>query len=245
MVYPCKHCGREYKEKFNHDRHVQTCEFLSKTRREQDNEIDSNEKLPTPKEMFLLIQELSIRVNKLEKENVELKNSVKRKVKFNDILNQTSKPDFHFNNWCDMMLTRVENHLDTVYKNDLLTATNELFTHFIDNYADKLPLRAYDIKPNSFYIYDVDKTWTIISTADFDRLLGRISHKFLVDFNRCWFQVYNERMAKEESYKEMYMDYYKKILGGDKISDESRYSRIRHYIYGKIKKNIKSSCVEE
>jgi len=43
----------------------------------------------------------------------------------------------------------------------------------------------------------------------------------------------------------MYIDYYKKILGGERISDESRYNRIRHHIYGKIKKNIKSMCSNE
>ena len=85
MVHICKFCNREYKEKFNHDRHAQTCEFLSKTRREQDNEIDRFEKLPTQKEMFLLIQELSRRITKLEKENSQLKGSIKRKLKFNDI----------------------------------------------------------------------------------------------------------------------------------------------------------------
>jgi hypothetical protein len=245
MVHTCKYCGREYREKFNHDRHSQTCEFLSKTRREQDNEIDSFEKLPTPKEMFLLIQELSIRVNKLEKENAELKGSIKRKLKFNDILTQTAKPEFNLNTWIEKLFQNVEHYLDTVYKNDLLHATTELFNHFIEKYQDKLPIRAYDIKPNSFYIYDSDCSWTHITNSDFDKILGRISHHFLVEFNRCWFQINHDKISKEESYKEMYMDYYRKILGGERVSDESRYNRIRNHIYGKIKKNIRSTCIEE
>jgi len=245
MVYTCKFCGREYKEKFNHDRHSQTCEFLSKTRREQDREIDAFEKLPSQRDLFLLIQELSIRVTKLEKENNELKGSIKRKLKFNDILNQTSKPEFQFDVWTDMLLDNVERYLDTVYTHDLLSATNELFQHFIDSYKDKLPIRAYDIKPNAFYIYDSDGTWTPISHQDFDKVLARISHRFLVEFNRCWCVVNRERIEKEENYKIMYMDYYRKILGGERLSDESRYHRIRQSMYGKIKKNIRSTCIEE
>lgn len=243
--YCCRFCNREYKEKFNHDRHIQTCEFLSKTRREQDNEIDSYERIPSPKEMFSLIQELSIRINKLEKENTELKNSVKRKLKFNDILNRNSKPSFHFVEWTDMLLNSVEYYLDNVYNKDLLTATTELFIKFIDEHNDKLPIRAYDIKPNAFYIYDSDGAWTPFSNPDFDKLLARISHRFLVEFNKSWFVVNREKMEKEESYKIMYMDYYRKILGGERVSDESRYSRIRHNIYNKIKKNIRSTCIEE
>ena len=245
--HTCKFCNRLYKQKFNHDRHIQTCEFLSKTRREQDNEIDSFEKIPSQREMFLLIQELSVRVNKLEKENSELKNSIKIKVKrnFNEILQQTPKPEFEFDTWSTMLLNDVEKYLNMVYSNDLLFATTELLNTFIDNYGDKLPIRAYDIKPNTFYVYDANKTWTAVTNRDFDKLLARISHRFLVEFNRCWYLINMEKMEREESYKLMYMDYYRKILGGERMSDESRYHRIRHHIYNKIKKNIKSSCTEE
>ncbi len=245
MVHNCKFCGREYKEKFNHDRHAQTCEFLSKTRREQDNEIDSFEKLPNQKEMFLLIQELSIRITKLEKENSQLKGSIKRKLKFNDILNHNVKPEFQYKMWSDMLLDSVNKYLNTVYNNDLLSATNELFNHFIDVYNEKLPIRAYDIKPNTFYIYDQDGTWTHISNSDFDKMLARISHRFLVEFNSCWCIVNREKIETMDNYKEMYINYYRKILGGERVSDESRYSRIRNHIYGKIKRNIKSVCTEQ
>jgi hypothetical protein len=245
MVYTCKFCSRDYKEKFNHDRHTQTCEFLSKTRREQDNEIDSFEKLPTQKEMFLLVQQLSIRITKLEKENSQLKGSIKRKMNFNDILNQNIKPEFQYKIWCDILIDNVEKFLDKVYNSNLLNATNDLFTYFIDNYNDRLPIRAYDIKPNIFYIYDEDETWTSISTSEFDKLLARISHKFLVEFNRCWCVVNREKIETMDIYKELYMDYYRKILGGDRISDETRYTRIRQHIYAKIKRNIRSSCIEE
>lgn len=245
--YTCKFCSREYKLKCNHDRHVQTCEFLSKSKCEQDNELDSIEKIPTQRELFLLIQELSMRIEKLEKENKELKNSVKIKVKrnFSDILSKEPKPNFHFKDWVSMLLNNVEKHLESVYNNDLLYATNELFDYFIEENADNLPIRAYDIKSNIFYIYDIDQSWIQFSNTDFDKLLSSISHHFLVEFNRCWCLINHDRISKEESYKLMYIDYYKKILGGDRLSDENRYKRIRHLIYNKIKKNIRSYCSDD
>jgi hypothetical protein len=246
MVYNCKFCGREYKEKFNHDRHAQTCEFLSKSRREQQNEIDAFEKLPTQREMFLLVQDLSIRITKLEKENTELKQSVKRKLKFHDILNQATKPEFTFETWTDMLLDHVEKFLVTVFHHDLLYASVELFQHFLDTYEDRLPIRAYDVKPNKLYIYDTDNVWTPITTEDFNKVLARISHRFLVEFNRCWFMVHREKIETEEEYKNMYMNYYLKILGGDREGgDELRYQKIRSKLYGKLKKNIRSTCIDE
>jgi hypothetical protein len=49
--YQCCFCKREYKEKYNYERHYVCCEFLCKTRRQQINEIDSIEKIPSQKEM--------------------------------------------------------------------------------------------------------------------------------------------------------------------------------------------------
>jgi len=246
MVYNCKHCNREYKEKFNHDRHIQTCEFLSKSKREQDNEIDAFEKVPTQREMFLLIQELSIRINKLEKENALLKNSVKgrEKRKFSDILLQIPKPSMELNSWVLILLDSVDQYLDTVFKKDLCRATIDLFVKTIDDKVNEIPLRAYDIKPNALYTYDSEK-WIQLSNEDFDKILARISHRFLVEFNRCWCIVNKEKIEKTEEYQKMYTEYYLKILGGDKVSDDIRYKKIRCAIYNTIKKNIKSSSIEE
>ena len=145
-----------------------------------------------------------------------------------------------------MLLNNVDKYLEKVFSHDLQSGISDLFLELIDNYGDKLPIRAYDIKPNTFYIYDAaDNTWTMIINSDFDILLARISHRFLVEFNRCWFIENREKIEREESYKTMYTDYYMKILGGERISDDKRNKSIRQLIYNKIKKNIKSSCIDE
>uniref|UniRef100_A0A6C0JKT7 Uncharacterized protein n=1 Tax=viral metagenome TaxID=1070528 RepID=A0A6C0JKT7_9ZZZZ len=242
----CKYCNRGYKQKFNLDRHVQTCEFLSKSKREQDNEIDSYEKLPTQKEMFLLIQELSLRIGKIEKENADLKNSVRVKIKrnFNDILNESSKPDISYNEFIELLLNSVENYLDIVFNTNLLKGIYDLFTHFIEKYDDKLPIRSYDVKPNKFYIYDTNKKWVLLSNSDIDHLIASISYRFLVEFNRCWYLVNKDKIENEETYKIMYMNYYLKILGGDRMNDEKRNTQVRSFIYNKLKRNIRSQCLE-
>jgi hypothetical protein len=240
-THQCKFCLRDYKIKFNRDRHSQTCEFLSKNRKEQDNDIDSFEKLPSQREMFSLIQELSIRINKLEKENAKLKNSVKIREKrdFNDILNETNRPHISLDDWINTLLDSVEQKLEVVYKNELHTGIISLFEDSID----EIPLRAYDVKHNMFYHYDKDSlSWQVFSKTDFNKMLVRISHRFLVEFNRCWCIVNKEKIEKNEDFQKIYMDYYLKILGGNKLSDELRFKKIRHIIYGMIKKNIRSIC---
>jgi hypothetical protein len=240
-IYQCRFCLRDYKVKFNVDRHEQTCEFLSKTRKEQDNEVDSFEKLPSQREMFSLIQELSIRINKLEKENAKLKNSVKTKEKRNfiDILNETQRPHVLLDDWITSLMDSVEQKLEIVYKNDLHTGIISLFEESIDDF----PLKAYDIKHNMFYSYDKETmSWQIFPKTDFNKILARVSHRFLVEFNRCWCIVNKEKIEKNEDFQKIYMDYYLKILGGNKLSDEIRFKKIRHSVYSMIKKNIRTIC---
>jgi len=239
--YQCKYCSREYKEKFNRDRHSQTCEFLCKTRREQDNEIDSFEKLPTQREMFSLIQELSIRIDKLEKDNAKLKNSVKIREKRNfcDILSEIPRPIILIDEWITNVLESVENKLEIVFKNDLHTGILSL----IEDNLDSIPLRAYDINDKMFYTYDKESCgWQLFEKIEFNKILARISHRFLVEFNRCWCIVNKEKIEKSEDFQKIYMDYYLRILGGNKLSDEIRFKKIRHGVYGMIKKNIRSLC---
>ena len=40
--YECAHCGRHYKRKTYHDKHVLCCEFLSKNKKERDNDEEEN-----------------------------------------------------------------------------------------------------------------------------------------------------------------------------------------------------------
>ena len=78
-TYDCKYCKRNYKEKFNYDRHLLCCEFIFKSRREQNNEADLLAPIPTQREMYQLIQHMSIRIDKLEKDNQRLQQVAKRK----------------------------------------------------------------------------------------------------------------------------------------------------------------------
>ena len=78
-TYDCQYCNRNYKEKFNYDRHLLCCEFLFKSRREQNHEIDLLGPIPSQREMYQLIQHMSVRIDKLEKENIRLRQVNTRK----------------------------------------------------------------------------------------------------------------------------------------------------------------------
>jgi len=245
--YQCCFCKREYKEKFNYDRHTVCCEFLSKSRREQRAEIDAIERIPTHKEMYLLIQELALRNEKLEKEVAKLKHVQKQKLNIGEWLNspQSAKtnPEICFGDWLSrIVFKKIPDVLETVYQNNLTVGMTKLFENVLNQI--NLPIRAFENKNNTFYVFektlDGESTWKILSTSDLNAVFEKISHQFIVQFKNHWFLPNQHRVEKDESYKDLYINYYQRILGGnEKISEDGRYHKLRLFMYGKIKQNIK------
>jgi hypothetical protein len=248
--YQCLYCKREYKEKFNYDRHKVCCEFLSKSRREQLNEIDRIEKIPTQKEMYMLIQELALRNEKLEKEIAKLKNIQKQKINILEWLNSPNSvktnPKIYFMDWIlKVVFPEIQNILEIVYQTNLSNGLIKLFQNIINlDDLNSLPIRAYENKTNIFYIFQEKLDgfeWKILSNDEFNRILSKICHQFIIQFKNNWFIPNEEKVENDENYKDMYIQYYQSILGGNEhISDVSRNQKTKQYIYSIIKQNIKN-----
>jgi hypothetical protein len=246
--YQCFSCKREYKIKFNFDRHKVCCEFLCKSRQEQLNEIDQIEKIPTQKEMYMLIKELALRNEKLEKEIAKLKHVQKQKINILEWLNSVNNPNpnLSFMDWVlQVVYPEIKNILETVYQSSLTNGMTKLFHNIIENgETNTIPIRAFENKTNVFYIYTKNTNgfeWKIISNDEFNRVLSKICHQFVVQFKNNWFIPNESKIENDENYKDMYIDYYRRILGGnERISDETRNQKVRNFVYTKIKQNIKS-----
>lgn len=247
--YSCKYCTRQYIEKFNYDRHIVCCEFFHKSNRERNEDIDLSDTLPTQREMYQLMQDLVIRVNKLEKENAKLKQVQKRKFNILDRLNDplcTVTQSTTLSKWItNIVLPDVHKHLNTVFHSDLLSGINGLFEQVLSAAdLETIPICAFDNIANTFYAFqsangDDDPKWTKLSPSDLNKQLHIVAHRFAVDFKTHWYEVNKDKMETDESYKDKYINYYKNILGGDRMSDETRYQRVRQKIYSLIKQSVK------
>jgi len=248
--YKCRFCTREYKEKYNYDRHVGCCEFFSKSTRERDNEVDMIEILPSHPEMYRLIQELAFRVDKLEKENTKLKQLQKRKMNILEWLNNEAtmrNPSLQFSEWItNKVYPHIPDYLEAVYSNDLLHGITELLGNVVENTeTDKLPIRAFDTSTNIFYVYRAESDvaipkWTKMTATDFEKYLMNIAKQFMVEFKNHWYTPNKEKVETDEKYMDLYVNYYQRILGGSRMSDESRCQKIRQNLYTRIKENIKT-----
>jgi hypothetical protein len=243
-THTCKHCFREYKEKFNYDRHIGFCEFSHKTIRERDHEIESFEKPPSINELFSFVKELVIRIDKLEKENEHLKKITaisKKKLGFGDWLNFHNKPSITFTKW----LSEIPYHLylNDVFNQDLISGTVASLQH--KNSDVGYPIYAFVEKQNGFYIYDemtddeseTKLKWIWIQGSDFDKWLNYISQSFLIEFKK-WCDEHKKDIDTNEVMKEKYYSNFQKVLGNSKLSVDVRNQRIRQQLFHKIKQSF-------
>ena len=255
--FSCSICNKKYRQKINYDRHKYYCEFLSKTKKEKNNELDvSQEDTPSLLDLYKLFQDFALRtetrMDNLEKQMAKIAQLQKRKINILDWLNGEAqkKPEITFSTWMNQQIIPVvSNHLESVFQNDLLTGITQLFETAISS-TDVLllPICCFENKPNNIYIYkkansdvtDTERVWVHIMNSDFDTYLSILSNQFLVDFNKNWFSKYKEKIEVDEKYKEMYILYYKNVLGGDRMTEESRNHRIRQHLFRLLKRSVKT-----
>ena len=242
--YTCNHCLRGYKEKFNYDRHIGFCEFLHKSVKERENEIDAFETTPSVTELFSFVKELVVRIDKLEKENAQLKHIVtisKRKLGFTDWLNHHNKPCVTFTKWLSEIPYHI--YLNDIFNNDLISGIVLSLQH--KNTGVGYPIYAFVEKQNCFYIYDevLDSDnerklkWILIQGNDFDKWLNYISQSFLIEFKK-WCDENKNEIDNNEIMKEIYFSNFQKVLGNSKLSVDIRNQRIRQQLFQKIKQSF-------
>ena len=251
----CTFCKKQFHHKFNYDRHVLCCEFIHKSTKERENDIDITHQLPTQHEMYQLMQHMMMRIHKLEDENTKLKRFKKNKLNALEWLNDQTKcapPTISFSDWIRThILPSVKEYLDIVFKNGLLSGLIAVFENSISQFnISDIPVCSFDSNLSVIYVYKkntVDATtgesdelkWTKISNTDLDKYLRRISNQFSYDFKTCWYDLHKDDIENDEKYSEMYIEYYQQILGG-KVSDETRFHKLRQYLSTHTKRNLKS-----
>lgn len=186
-------------------------------------------------ELYEIIKNLTKRIEVLENEKEHPKGKTNRIEK---ILKELSPPSLSFVDWVNNLLNRVEYYLETVFNNDVLFAIKKLLSDSISTDTENLPIIVLNKKSNTFYYYNEEGNWTLLENTDFDiKIINRINYRFLSDFNRLWYEKNAEKIKNSEEYSNLYNDYYMKILGVNRISDNSGNQKIRKHLYEILKKN--------
>lgn len=253
----CNYCHRHWKLKKDYDKHISCCIYFYNLRRNPRQEMDENGvKIPTHKELFRFVQELSLKCERLEKEVVRLKANMntKQKKMITDWLNQPQHmPKFTFEEWSKSIVIE-DKALQIVFKRDLTEGIKYVIRGLLDenetNHAK--PIRSFTQKPGLIYIYSKgewssspteEAKWKIMSNEELDNCIIMISQMFLRAFimwQRNTTPVTDDDSEVSEKKKEEEMNYLIKINGGMRSSTEKRNQEIKKWLSTAIEENIQS-----
>lgn len=258
MPYACEICERTYHEKFNLDRHIPYCRFLHLSKRDRDNQVETeSEPVPEPRMLYRWMQDMALKIEKLEKENTQLRGVARKQQKedVGTVLRQHC-PTQSFAAWIsNTVLAAIPRYLETVYQKDLLSGMAELISACV-SMGENLPIRAFVHKPSEFYIYEKVKTdkdstgegpstsaatmvWRQIRAEDLNQWFALIESHFQTGFRDHWVIPNMDKMnGNDEAVSQRYVLYYQKILGNGRMTTDTRYQRLRAHLYGLIKQKV-------
>jgi len=254
----CKYCNRHFRFKDLYDQHIATCEFFHRRQRERDRDIETFEQLPSPQEMYKLVQYLMVQNARLTKDVEKLKQASNRRQKraILEWLNGDSNPNppHSFVEWSKTMPVTDE-HLQLVFSDTLTDGIKACLKAFLQETATK-PICAFSQKPGVFYIYDgppkceaneenlAEPTWRLMIGEDYERWMSRVSHRFLQEFMK-WQEANRAILYSCEAEKERNIDYMRKISGGGAVQEDRRNTDLRKWLFSKIEQSNRTTIEYE
>lgn len=236
--YSCKYCNRNYKLKPNYDKHYLLCDTLNKSICSK-NKSDNNDHIPSLRDMFTLILELTAKNSKLEQKVEELSKwaeSKKKKLNVIDWLNEKYTKNIKYSEWlAEISISR--NHLEAVFKSDMVTGCYEILESLLSLHKENAPIKAFDQKENILFIYNNDNKWEILSPTMFVNLMNILSKNILTEFIK-W-QTENKDKMFQDEFSNMYARNVQKIMGGN-LTQEQIHMRVKKEIYNHLKMNLRN-----
>jgi len=261
----CKYCHTTWKYKKDYEKHVACCEYFYHFRRNPVNEMDDyGGKLPTQKELFRFVQELSLKCSRLEQDVARLKSSVSTRHKkvIVDCLNHPEQlPEYTFIEWWKHITlhiipietaaeiedrtshwSSVDNpYLFRVFRRDLIEGIKYLLHTFIKSSPQnkKPPIRCFTQKSGVFYIYTGNaESWRIMTGDDFETMIDGISQLFVREYLN-WQRTNHDNIGQKESRIEDQMLYLTRV-NTMRPSKERGMTEIRKWLYSILEENAKT-----
>jgi hypothetical protein len=186
----CIYCDKVFNFKEVYDKHTPACEYFFQNRRQRHRDIECIEKLPSPQEMFQLVQHLTSQVKILTQDVDRLKKnsnySIKKKT--NEYLLKANTPTQLFDDWI-VLFTVNNKHLEEIFKYTLTDGIKLCFSDRISNEGlQTIPIRAFKEKVGIIYVYtnlgDTTRqnSWEICSNEQLIRMIDLIGHEISKTF---------------------------------------------------------------
>ena len=197
------------------------------------------------RQLTQIVTELIKSNNKLRNEVAELKRWVqvkKRKIVIVDWLNENYQINQNYKEFVNNIVV-TPNLLEIIFQTNLIEGIQRIFEEYMNKMEhQKIPLKSFDQKNNTIYVYNEKSKWEVLSSEDFNNIVSILSKKILVEF-KIW-QDKNEHQLYTDDFSVIYIQNTKKVIGGD-IPLEKLRAQIYRNLYKYLKLNLQNTIEYE
>ena len=240
----CIYCGKSYKTKINLDKHLVLCEIIhrSKNNKQPDDDIE----LPSQRQMYNIILELTMKYNKLEEKMLLLDKWLekkKKKINVIELLNTNVHPEFLWNDISEKIII-CDKHIDCLLSSGVVDAFYLTMNINIFEKKDKqpFPLFCLDQKQNCIYVYakqspEDNPAWLEIGKEELIKFMGMIQRKLIKGLTE-WRQQLEEKNLFTDGKADIFDKSLLKMLNMD-FKQYLLFNKIRGFMYERMKIDAK------
>jgi hypothetical protein len=250
--YSCYCCGKTYKKRETLDKHTVLCEIIDKSKKKKSTTVENEEIIPSQKQMYSILVELTLKYNKLEEKMEEAQkwiDKAKKKTNIVEWLNKNVKPSNTFSNLCENQIIVTEENIEFLFKHTFIDTFFEVLIKNMELLKindENSPIQCFNQKANKIYIYDLSNT----ETSNTDILFEELSREKLVKFGKqIHFKIVKELIEWKnkrgisvdecEKTSQIYNNALMKLMTVD-FKQETVIGKIRTNLYSNFKVDIRS-----
>lgn len=244
--YRCTHCLKLYKRKHDFEQHMIMCEIMHKTQKEKQNHQEKYNDIPTVKELYDIILQLTKKCNTLETKVEELSkhiNTNKKRINITEWLEMHTKENrmISFDEWVNNIEIN-RGHIEYIFKSDLIEGLIYILKQYLQKHKDNIQLKAFEHKDNILYVYlDKEKKWNQLSYEYLSYIISTLNKKIMGEF--VLWQKENKEKMRQEEYSELYINNFQKIIGS-KYTAEQIKSKVKRELYNYLKVDLSDMITE-
>lgn len=237
----CTICNKEYARKSSLDKHKILCEFKHKTKTQMQIELEESADIPNHLQLVKIVQELALKLIKMEEKMEEMEKYVDKKKKKIDILswlnaNTQVIPSRTFKEWVTNSLFFCQNDIENLMINSLHYTFQKIFESQIkvieNNYI--YPIKAFSQKQGILYIYEIDdstnsSSWRQLKPEDFVFLLKTMQHGLIGELSK-WKIENKGKFDESDKIAELFNKAVIKLMNLS-FTPDATYGKIRNGLY--------------
>jgi len=250
----CDYCGKKYTRKTSYTRHIILCEIIHKNKREKICEDEESTDIPSSRQLYNIVQELTLKCNRMEEKMGEMQIWVeKKKKKLNVIewLNANIKPVISIQKWTNTIQIK-EEHIEKLMNDNITEIVSEILTSNCSIQSNEqyhfYPIYCFSQKSNLFYVYEEsgesrensECIWKQMSQQEISFILNSIIRKMLISLS-CWFQENENKINQSEKLQLQYSKTVSKVVSVNFNQESSQVlNKIKSNFYNYLKSDLKN-----